>query len=378
MHASLLHVRTHIQRIAMSMRRLSLISRLLIVFSSFTVIESLVIFTTIHGVKRGVALYLILTGVLAAWLFPWHAALALELSLLLVYMGISIALDRSWMDQMMLVFAGGVFMDLFIVACIGCLRIALDKVAEANRKEQELNATKDRFIAHANHKLRNPFMEIQSSLDIVTAEDTSPEDRNYFLECAVQGCRELERMMGNLGAMRDDQGINLPCMREFSLDSTLYDVLRSVNTRDHPLNIDICDDIDVCGDSQQIRQVILNLLSNAFKYTPRNAQVSVRAWKDAEYACVCVEDQGSGIPLSRIPYLFQKFSNLTDTTKKPMQGVGLGLYICRRFMESMGGHIWVNSTEGEGSSFYFFVPRAMRDTSPILESIREREDINVQ
>ena len=379
MKSNLLYFRNYVQGAAMSMRRLSVTSRLFIVFSSFAVIESLVIFTTIHGIKRGVALYLVLTGVLAAWLFPWRAAIALEFALLLIYMAISIALDKSWMEQMMLVFAGGVFMDLFVVACIGCLRSALDKGEAANRKERELNAMKDRFIAHVNHKLRNPLMEIQCSLDVIASGEASTEECNYFLGCAIQGCRELERMTGNLGAMRDDYDISSPCMRVFNLESTLYDILRNVNTRDHPLNIDISDDIVVRGDSQQVRQVMLNLLSNAFKYTPCNALVTVRAWKDAEDACVCVQDQGLGISRSQIPYLFQKFSQFEQNiATKRMQGVGLGLYVCRRFIENMGGRIWVDSTEGQGSRFYFFMPLVVRRDALLTKAvIIEREDINV-
>jgi signal transduction histidine kinase len=121
-------------------------------------------------------------------------------------------------------------------------------------------------------------------------------------------------------------------------------------------------------------QIVRNLLSNAFKYAPKDSPVTVCIWQDGAFALICVQDKGPGIPINQLPFLFQKFSRLECDIAGPIRGIGLGLYICRRLVENMGGHIWVESTgiDGEGCQFYFTIPCASSQP-PKVSHIRLQE-----
>jgi len=126
----------------------------------------------------------------------------------------------------------------------------------------------------------------------------------------------------------------------------------------------------VLADKQYVRQVLLNLLSNAFKYSPKHTAVEVSAqmYDNAtanecaqSLVCISVKDTGLGIPPSEVPALFGKFVRLKRDLVGSVRGTGLGLYISKQLVEAMGGNIWVESTSiaGQGSRFSFTLPFAV-------------------
>lgn len=132
------------------------------------------------------------------------------------------------------------------------------------------------------------------------------------------------------------------------------------------LHLEISATLTVKADRHYLHQVLLNLLSNAFKYSPEGTPVIIsaalcRARRDAPgQVRICVQDFGPGIPPSEIPVLFEKFVRLKRDILGTVRGTGLGLYISRQLVESMGGRIWAESTgvAGEGSRFYVALPQA--------------------
>jgi signal transduction histidine kinase len=310
-----------------------------------------------------VATLLVFTGLLAALLFPWAVALALEFVLLLIYLGINIAF-RGWGYLVFTGFVAGTFADLFLVITVGFLRRAWELAEEARQKEKDLAALKDQFIANIHHELRTPLACILGSLDILrdNGHNMSEEEQHIFLDQAVYAGNELGRIVENvLDAAQADSDISSPWIRVFELDRVVLDELHRIDTFGHALHVDICEGLLVEGDSEQVGQVMRNLLSNGLKYVPKESPITVRAWRDGALAYVCVKDEGPGIPAFQIPLIFQKFSRLERDIAGPVRGIGLGLYICRRLIENMGGRIWVESTgvAGEGSSFYFTLPVAL-------------------
>jgi len=130
--------------------------------------------------------------------------------------------------------------------------------------------------------------------------------------------------------------------------------------------------LHVKADPQYVRQVLRNLLSNAYKYTPKQTQVVVSArlgntTQPVEHSCqqvtICVKDQGPGIDPDDIPLLFEKFVRLKRDLSGPVRGTGLGLYISKQLVEAMKGQIWVESSgvAGQGSCFCFTLPAAADD-----------------
>lgn len=114
----------------------------------------------------------------------------------------------------------------------------------------------------------------------------------------------------------------------------------------------------VCADPDRLERVVLNLISNALKYSPAETVVEIRLRQEGESAVVEVQDQGPGIPPESLPRLFQRFYRAPGAARR--EGMGLGLYIARVLVEAHGGHVWVESHPGQGSTFSFSLPTAER------------------
>ena len=351
-------------QICLVLRRLPWYYRLFIVLSSFVILEVPVAYLTFISKERSVASILFFSGVLAALLFQWKKAFAIQCTLLLFHMTVNLYIKGySYLSIPTVITA--MITNLFIIWTIGCLRRGWEMSEEATEKQKSLSSLKDQFIANVNHEMRSPLTGAVVSLDILrdSYAKLNEQEREMFLDQAIYACDELQRIADNiLDAMRCDSDVSPPWIREFDLGHVVTDVLRHLDAVDHPIHTDISDGIIVHGDSQQVGQVVRNLLSNCFKFSPRGAPVVVQIWQDDASAYVCVQDKGLGIALEHIPLIFQKFSRLECDVAGPVRGIGLGLYICRRFIENMGGRIWVESKgiKGEGSTFYFMLPSAAK------------------
>ena len=110
------------------------------------------------------------------------------------------------------------------------------------------------------------------------------------------------------------------------------------------------------GDSERTRQVLLNLLDNAIKYSPSGGHIEVRLAVVGDRLRFTVEDQGLGIPVGEHERIFDKFYRLDPDQRRGIGGTGLGLYICRELVRSMHGRIWVESEPGKGTTFAFELP----------------------
>jgi signal transduction histidine kinase len=118
----------------------------------------------------------------------------------------------------------------------------------------------------------------------------------------------------------------------------------------------------VLADDMRLRQILLNLVGNALKYSPAGTGIEISSeLQDEQLAVVRVCDHGAGVPPEDQPRLFERFMRLERDMNSPVRGVGLGLYICKQLVEAMGGHIWVESSgiPGEGSCFAFTLRRAI-------------------
>ena len=120
----------------------------------------------------------------------------------------------------------------------------------------------------------------------------------------------------------------------------------------------------VAGDAERTRQVLTNLLDNAIKYSPHGGRIELGVEADGGYARFTVRDEGLGIPLGEQKRIFEKFYRLDPDHRRGIGGSGLGLYICRELVRTMGGRIWVDSDPGKGATFTFELPVADRVTAP--------------
>lgn len=239
---------------------------------------------------------------------------------------------------------------------------------------------RDQFIASVSHELRNPLTEVFGWLELLRdyQDKVDAQTQAKFINNAFYGCQELMLLIDNVLDSTHIGRAATPQLENVSVSQIVADVVEHMEPRKlqtHDLRVDIPKALEAWADPQYVRQVLRNLLSNAFKYSPAQTQVLVTATRvqDTEvpgkqcamYICICVQDSGSGIPPSQVQHLFQKFKRLSGDLHGPVRGTGLGLYISKQLVEAMDGRIWVTSSgvPGEGSCFYFTLPEAGRMNS---------------
>jgi signal transduction histidine kinase len=242
-------------------------------------------------------------------------------------------------------------------------RVKTQQVEEQRR----LNQLKDQFIANVSHELRTPLTAVNGYIELLSdyqgSIDTPTQAR--FIRQVRQACDDLLVLTNTILEVSevDHDLVKISC-EPTPVVPVVQEILTTFDPRvvqEYTLEVDVPEHVTVLADEQALRQVLRNLLSNAFKYAPKGTPVSIRAVVDEHpQVCICVQDAGPGIPPSELPLLFQKFVRLKRDLSGPVRGSGLGLYISKRLIEAMHGQIWAESSgePGEGSCFCFTLPRA--------------------
>ena len=231
-------------------------------------------------------------------------------------------------------------------------------------KERALKLEKDEFISIASHELRTPMTAIRGFISLLEREQmgpVNPEQKEILCKVSrntktlidlVNDMLDLSRLEAN----RLDLNIsNIP------IDNIFDSAIEKIHILYETKNIElVClgDQTIVKTDPDKLERVILNLLGNSYKFTPSGGKVTITNSINAErhMVIVCISDTGLGIPPSSLNSLFKKFSQVDSVLHRQTGGTGLGLSICKGIIEALGGTIWVKSTPGSGSQFYFTVP----------------------
>ncbi len=250
------------------------------------------------------------------------------------------------------------------------LRRAIDEEKEAKQSADEANAAKSRFLANVSHELRTPLNAIIGYSEMLHDEldDDEPVDRGQFqtdLDKIVLSGRQLLALIDDiLDLSKIETGKMQLAMEHFKPGEVLtmtVDALAPVLRRNG--NTLRCDDFsglpEIYNDAVKFRQIMVNLLSNAAKFTD-NGLIEVKAQQDEASGDLIVEvsDSGIGMTEDQQAQVFEVFVQADDSTSHLYGGSGLGLAICRDFCELMGGSISVASTPGEGSRFSVRLPVA--------------------
>jgi PAS domain S-box-containing protein len=236
---------------------------------------------------------------------------------------------------------------------IGSIAVGKD-ITELKKVDQ----LKDEFIGLVSHELRTPLTIINGAVRTAMDERITDAERNMLLEDAASGVEGLSNILNNLLELSRYQASRL------KLDKKTVDVreitestARKVNLQ-YPLRtlrLNIPDGLPpVLVDPVRLERIIYNLVDNAFKYSGSPDEVLVFAREDTERVVIGVTDHGPGIAPEVQADIFEPFVRLEETNKKG--GIGLGLVVCKRLVEAHGGQIWLESTPGKGSTFFFSVP----------------------
>jgi len=247
------------------------------------------------------------------------------------------------------------------------------RIEAAYEQQRRLNELKDQLLLHMSHELRTPLTQVYGYLELLgTFHDTlTSEKRAEFTRQATQGCETLLLLINTiLDAVGTDSRMTPPQTQELVVADLVHEVLEQfepLQRQEHPIHLKIAEGLVVQADHQSVCRVLRNLLSNAFKYTPPRTTVQVVATQcdpatqpldGISQVCICVRDNGPGIPPEDLPLLFGKFVRLKRDLATSIRGTGLGLYISKQLVEAMGGSIGVESAgiAGQGSRFYFTLP----------------------
>lgn len=235
---------------------------------------------------------------------------------------------------------------------------AVDRTEEYSDEEINLD-----FIALAAHELRGPITVIRGYLDILDeqlASQLNPEQHELIERLDVSAKRLASYVNNILNASRYDRQHLQLTLRETSVEEIVDDIKADMELRAKTLNRQLIWQVPhslptVAADQSSISEVISNLIDNAIKYSHEAGSVEIVIQPDDQFVSISVKDHGIGIPANLAGNLFSKFYR-SHRSRGVVSGTGLGLYISRAIVESHGGNIEVESTEGEGSTFTFTLP----------------------
>ena len=227
---------------------------------------------------------------------------------------------------------------------------------------KKLDQLKDDFIGMVSHEIKTPLTVMIGALNIVEIEGVSPEQREELIKSAKISAEELAAMVDNLLELSRHQANRLSLQTNLTqIEPVTQAVVERFRKRSvvHQFVIDIPDDLPpVMIDTIRIERVLSNLVENAIKYSPNGGKVRIFGHLSGDQFIIGVSDQGIGISPEDQTRLFEQFQRLHIQDKYSIAGVGLGLRVCRILVETHGGHMWVESELGKGSTFFFSLPAA--------------------
>ena len=237
------------------------------------------------------------------------------------------------------------------------------RVEQQNVELQNLNATKDKFFSILGHDLKSPLNSLSSfsNLLINYFDSLSKEEIQTLAKDLDKSLKNLYSLLDNLLEWARSQTGNINFTPEsFDLTEVLNENKELLHTQAGNKQINILQErtasLTVSAHKHSITTVVRNLVSNAIKFTPAGGEIKIHASESENEAIVSISDTGVGMSESVIKNLFRidsKHSTLGTANEK---GTGLGLVLCKDFVEKNGGRLWVESTEGKGTTFYFSIP----------------------
>ncbi len=239
-------------------------------------------------------------------------------------------------------------------------------------EERALDELKGEFVATVSHELRTPLAAIYGAAQTLRRADIQlgEENRERLLEVIAAESERLSRIAGEiLLASNLDSGRFSVERQELDVEELVNEVvdeMRTLVASRQDIVIDLVANgglSPVAADGDKLRQVLINLLDNAVKYSPDGGRIEVRVEPHDNCVRFAITDEGLGIPHGEQQRIFGKFYRLDPRLTRGVGGTGLGLYICRELVRRMEGRLSVTSSEGRGSSFVVDLPAAVVETS---------------
>jgi signal transduction histidine kinase len=237
------------------------------------------------------------------------------------------------------------------------------EIAEKSRQLETASRHKSEFLANMSHELRTPLNAIIGFSEVLVDRmfgELNEKQDEYLKDIYASGQHLLSLINDILDLSKIEAGRMELELADFDLPSAIDNALILVRERATRRGITLGRSIDerlgmIHGDERKVKQVLLNLLSNALKFTPEGGQIDIRAGLRDDVAEMSVLDTGVGIAPEDQEAVFEEFRQVGGAEKKA-EGTGLGLALSRKFIELHGGRIWVQSQVGVGSTFTVTLP----------------------
>jgi PAS domain S-box-containing protein len=247
--------------------------------------------------------------------------------------------------------------EALVVPIAAQAAIGIDN-AKLYEEVKVLNDKKDEFIGLASHELKTPLTSITGYLQILNRQGGDERSKKFLIK-TIQQVKKLSGLVSDLLDVSKIEAGKLQLAKEnFDIRQVADDAIELIQHSNHThtirFNTDV-ESLEIYGDPQRIEQVIINLLTNAIKYSPQANKVEVRLTHTAGEVQMSVKDFGIGIPAEKLQHLFSRFYRVEDLNPN-ISGLGIGLYISHEIVSRHGGKLWVESILGEGSVFRLSIP----------------------
>jgi signal transduction histidine kinase len=237
------------------------------------------------------------------------------------------------------------------------------EIEDKSRQLEVASRHKSEFLANMSHELRTPLNAIIGFSEVLTERmfgELNEKQTEYLKDIHASGQHLLSLINDILDLSKIEAGRMELERTDFDVPAALDNALALVRERASRRGITLGWKVDdrvgtIRGDERKVKQVLLNLLSNALKFTPEGGRIDLRVTRNQELVEVSVADTGVGIAPEDQAAIFEEFRQV-GTADKKVEGTGLGLALSRRFVELHGGQIWVESQAGVGSTFTFTLP----------------------
>lgn len=252
------------------------------------------------------------------------------------------------------------------------------RLEEALEQEKELGRLKDDFVAVVSHELRTPLTSIQGYIKTLLqlGPGLAEDQERSFLEAADRQSDRLRRLIEQLlSVARLESHVEPVTPSLVSTGQVAGHVVDELRPSAHGHTFDLRFDAGlplVETDEAKVHQILSNLIENALKYSPPDTRINVRGAVMGDGLVVSVEDEGRGIPEEAQERIFDRFYQVDSSATRSVGGTGLGLYICRKMADAIGGRLWLELSGPAGTVFRLWIPEHLPTEGAAPEPARER------
>lgn len=281
-------------------------------------------------------------------------------------------------------------MDIGNIKTDDIVRQLGDAMNEVEKQREELNnnvAAKSQMFANLTHELRTPLNAILNMADLIDTSNLSKEQLVNITSIKTAGNSLMDTINEILDMSKLEAGKFTIVEDQYYLHNLLGEVITVMNFRCLEKKLEFVRNLDpsspdiLIGDFKRIRQVMINLIGNAIKYTDKGSITISAGWNkdhDNPVMIFSVSDTGIGIRQEDIPFLFDSYKQVNESETKHIQGTGLGLAISKSIVDEMNGEITVESTYGVGTTFKLTIPQVIPQYIPIGDTMKHISNVPVQ